>query len=159
MRPIERKGDEIAHEIMEKLDTSFITPIDKEDIHRMNVLLDDVVDLINTATLRFVLLGIERIDKHIIKLVTITHNSVAELNKSVVDLKKLKHVKEHYVKIHDFENEADEVHYEALSELFHFFKNPIDIIKYKEVYELLEEITDKCEDVADVIESIVVKHA
>ena len=113
IRAIERKDDEIAHEIMDKLDTSFITPIDKEDIRRMTFLLDDVVDLINTATLRFVLLGIERIDKHIIKLVHITHNSVAELNKSVADLKKLKHVKEHYAKIHSFENEADEVYYAA----------------------------------------------
>lgn len=159
MKSIERKGDEIAHEIMEKLDTTFITPIDKEDIHRMTVLLDDVVDLIDTATLRFVILGIERIDNHIIKLVSVTHQSVEELNKAVADLKKLKHVKEHYVKIHSLENEADEVYYNALSELFHFFKNPIDIIKYKEVYELLEGVTDKCEDVANVIESIVVKHA
>lgn len=159
MKSIERKGDEIAHEIMEKLDTTFITPIDKEDIHRMTVLLDDVVDLIDAATLRFVILGIERIDDHIIKLVNITHQSVEELNKAVADLKKLKHIKEHYIKIHSFENEADEVYYNALSELFHFFKNPIDIIKYKEVYELLEGVTDKCEDVANVIESIVVKHA
>jgi len=159
MKSIERKGDEIAHEIMEKLDTTFITPIDKEDIHRMTVLLDDVVDLIDTATLRFVILGIERIDNHIIKLVSVTHQSVEELNKAVADLKKLKHVKEHYVKIHSLENEADEVYYNALSELFHFFKNPIDIIKYKEVYELLEGVTDKCEDVANVIESIVIKHA
>ena len=159
MKSIERKGDEIAHEIMEKLDTTFITPIDKEDIHRMTVLLDDVVDLIDTATLRFVILGIERIDNHIIKLVSVTHQSVEELNKAVADLKKLKHVKEHYVKIHSLENEADEVYYNALSELFHFFKNPIDIIKYKEVYELLEGVTDKCEDVANVIESIVMKHA
>lgn len=156
---IEKKGDEIAHGIMEKLDTSFITPIDKEDIHRMTVLLDDVVDLIKTATLRFVLLGIERIDSHTIKLVSITCRSVAELNKSVTDLKKLKHVKEHYEKIHDFENEADEVYHEALSELFHFYKNPIDIIKYKDVYDIIEKVTDKCEDAADVIESIVVKHA
>ena len=159
MRAVERKGDEIAHEIMEKLDTTFITPIDKEDIHRMTMLLDDVVDLITTTTLRFVLLGIERLDKHIIRLVDITYNSVAELNKSVADLKKLKHVKEHYVKIHSFENEADDEYHEALSDLFHFYKNAIDIIKYKEVYELLEGITDKCEDVANVIESIVVKHA
>ena len=159
MKSIEKKGDEIAHEIMEKLDTAFITPIDKEDIHRMTVLLDDVVDLIDTATLRFVVLGIERIDGHITKLVSITHQSVEELNKAVADLNKLKHVKEHYIKIHSFENDADEVYYNALSELFHFYKNPIDIIKYKEVYELLEGVTDKCEDVANVIESIVVKHA
>ena len=159
IKAIEHKGDEITHKIIEKLNKTFITPIDKEDIHQMAVLLDDVIDLINAVALRFVLLGVERIDEHIIKLVDIIHSSVAELNKSIPDLRKLKDMKEHYVKIHSLENEADDVYHEALSELFHFYKNSIDIIKYKEIYELLESITDKCEDVANVVESIVVKHA
>lgn len=159
IKAIEHKGDEITHKIIEKLNKTFITPIDKEDIHQMAVLLDDVIDLINAVALRFVLLGVERIDGHIIKLVDIIHSSVAELNKSIPDLRKLKDMKEHYVKIHSLENEADDVYHEALSELFHFYKNSIDIIKYKEIYELLESITDKCEDVANVVESIVVKHA
>ncbi|MBI2656768.1 DUF47 domain-containing protein [Candidatus Woesearchaeota archaeon] len=159
IKSIEHKGDEITHRIIEKLNKTFITPIDKEDIHQMAVLLDDVIDLINAVALRFVLLGVERIDGHIIKLVDIIHSSVAELNKSIPDLRKLKDMKGHYVKIHSLENEADDVYHEALSELFHFYKNSIDIIKYKEIYELLESITDKCEDVANVVESIVVKHA
>ncbi len=159
IKNIEHKGDEITHSILEKLDTTFITPIDKEDIHQMAVLLDDIIDLINVVTLRFVLLGIERIDNHIIKLVDIIHSAVVELNKSILDLRKLKNMREHYVKIHSLENEADDIYHEALSELFHFYKNSIDIIKYKDIYELLEDITDKCEDVTNVIESIVVKHA
>ena len=68
-------------------------------------------------------------------------------------------MKEHYIKIHSLENDADEEYYKAIDELFHFYKNPIDIIKYKEIYELLEGITDKCEDAINVVESIVVKHA
>ena len=159
IKNIEHKGDEITHKLIEKLNKTFITPIDKEDIHQMAVLLDDVIDLINAVAIRFVLLGIERVDNHIIKLVEIILSQVTELKKGILDLKKLKDMKEHYVKIHSFENEADDVYHDALSELFHYFKNSIDIIKYKEIYELLERVTDKCEDVANVIESIVVKHA
>ncbi|MDP3766104.1 MAG: DUF47 family protein [Nanoarchaeota archaeon] len=159
IKKIEHKGDEITHKIIENLNKTFITPIDKEDIHQMAVLLDDVMDLINAVALRFVLLGIERIDIFIVKLVDIILNSVTEVNKSIMDLRKLKDMREHYIKIHSLENEADEVYHEALSELFHFYKNSIDIIKYKEMYELLEKITDKCEEVTHVIESIVVKHA
>ena len=151
LKSIEVKGDEIAHKIIEKLDKTFITPIDKEDLHRMTVLLDDVIDLINAAALRLVILGIERIDDPITKLVNIIYSSVNELHKNILELRKLKRVKGHYVKIHSLENEADDIYHEALSELFHFFKNPIDIIKYKEIYELLEKITDKCEDVTHVM--------
>ena len=159
IKTIEHKGDELTHHIIEKLNKSFITPIDKEDIHEMAVLLDDITDLINAVSLRFVLLGIERIDDYITKLVDIIANAVAEVNKNIADLRNLKHVKEHYIKIHSLENEADDVYHEALSELFHFYKNSIDIIKYKEIYELLEEIMDKCEEVTNVIEGTVVKHS
>ncbi len=159
IKNIEHKGDEITHKIIEKLNKTFITPIDKEDIHKMAVLLDDVIDLINVVTSRFRIFGIERIDDYIIKLSNIIFNTVSEVNKSILNLKKLKDMEECYVKIHTLENEADEVYLQALSDLFHFYKNPIDIMKYKEIYELLEKITDKCEDVAHVIESIVVKHA
>ena len=159
IKNIEHKGDEITHKIIEKLNTTFITPIDKEDIHQMAVLLDDVIDLINAVSLRFILLGVERTDTHINKFADIILACATELKKSIADLRKLKAMNEHYVKIHSLENEADDVYHEALSELFHYYKNSIDIIKYKEIYELLEKITDKCEEVTHVIENIVVKHA
>ncbi|MBI1934920.1 DUF47 family protein [Candidatus Woesearchaeota archaeon] len=159
IREIEHKGDKTTHKLIEKLNKSFITPIDKEDIHQMAVLLDDVIDLINAVVLRFSLLGIERIDICITELVEIIYKSVAELNKSISDLRKMKDMKEYYIKIHSLENEADEVYYKGIDELFHFYKNPIDIMKYKEIYELLESVTDKCEDITNVIEGIVVKHA
>lgn len=159
IKGIEHKGDEITHKIIDRLNKTFITPIDKEDIHQMAVLLDDVIDLINAVALRFVLLGVERTDSHINKLVDIILACATELNKGILDLRKLKSMNDHYVKIHSLENEADDVYHEALSELFHYYKNSIDIIKYKEIYELLEKITDKCEEVTHVIENIVVKHA
>lgn len=159
IKGIEGKGDELTHDIMEKLDVAFITPIDKEDIHRLAVLLDDVIDLINGVSLRFVMLGIERIDEYIEKFVDIIHHAVIEVHKSVIDLRKLDNMKDHYVRIHSLENEADDLYCDAISDLFHYYKNSIDIIKYKELYELLEKITDKCEDLAHIMESVVVKHA
>lgn len=159
IKNIEHKGDELTHKIIERLDKSFITTINKEEIRQMAFLIDDITDLVNEAALRFILLGIERIDGYITKLVDVIVHSVSEISKSISDLKKLKHLKEHYAKIQSLKNEADDIYHEALSELFHFYKNSIDIIKYKEIYELLEKITDKCEDTASVIGSIAVKHS
>lgn len=159
IKNIESRGDEITHNIIQKLNATFITPIDKEDIHQMAVLLDDVIDRINGVALRFLLLGIEKMDRHISKLVEIINNAVTEMHSSILDLRKLKEMREHYIKIHSLENEADDTYHEALSELFAHYDNPIDIIKYKEIYELLEGITDKCEDVTNVVEGVVVKHA
>ena len=159
MKALEDKGDEITHSIIDKLNKTFITPIDKEDIHEMAILLDDIIDLIEAVALRFSLLGIEKIDVHITKLVDIILKAVIEINSSVTGLRKLKDMHEHYVRIQTLENEADDVYHNALDELFHFYKDAIDIIKYKEIYELLEKVTDKCEDITHIMESIVVKHA
>ena len=159
IKKIEDKGDEITRKIIDKLNTTFITPIDKEDIHQMAILLDDVIDLIDAVVLRFALLGIERIDTYILKLVNIIVGAVSEINKSIADLRKLRNMKEHYIKMHRLENEADDIYHEALAELFHFYKNPIDIIKYKEIYEILERVVDECDNLTRVIESVVVKHA
>lgn len=153
IKNIEVKGDEITQEIIEKLNKASRVPIGKEDIRQMAILLDDIPDLINAVASRFVVLSIERIDDYIIKLVDIINNIVNEVNKAISDLKRLKGAEEHYVKIIGFEKEADEVYQEALSELFHFYKNSIDIIKYKEIYELLEKIADKCKDVANIIKN------
>ncbi len=158
IKQIELKGDESAKKIIEKLNKKYITPIDKEEIRQMVVLIDDVTDLINAVALRFVIFGMERIDAHIVKLAEIANNSVAEMSRSLLDLKKVKDVNEHYSRIHKLETEADEIYSKGIDELFHFHKNHVDIIKYKEVYELLEKITDKCEDVINVMQSLVSKH-
>ncbi|MEK6983079.1 MAG: DUF47 family protein [Nanoarchaeota archaeon] len=158
IKSFEHKGDEIAYKIIEKLNNTSMSPIKKEDMHHLAVLLDDIPDLINSVSLRFVLFGVERIDSHIIKLVDIANSCVGELNKCLIDLKRLKHMGEYYSKIHSLENEADDIYHEALSELFHFYKNSIDIIKYKEIYELLEKIADKCKEITHAIESIAVKN-
>ena len=159
IKAIESKGDDIAKKIFDRLDKNFRTAIDKEDIQRMAVLLDDITDLINDAASRFVILSIERIDPHTLKLAEIVFNSVGEVDKSVLDLKKLRGMGEHCAEIRNLERDADKVYSESLSELFHFYKNSIDIMKYREIYGILESITNKCKDVANVLDSIAAKHA
>lgn len=159
LKNIELKGDEIEHKLIERLDKASATPIDKECMYRMAALLDDLTDLINSIGARFVILGIERIDEHTLKLVSIIRKAAEEINKSILEIRKPKHMNEHCTKIHSLENEADELYDEAMSELFHFYKNSIDIIKYKEIYELLGNTAGKCGDIADAMKSIVIKHA
>ena len=159
IKNIENNGDDAAKKIFDRLDKSFRAPIDKEDIQRMAVLLDDISDLINDAASRFIILSIERIDTHIVKLAGMAFDAVAEVDKSVLSLKKLKDMESHCAKIRSLEKAADKAYDEALSELFHFYKNSIDIMKYRDVYGLLEEIMGKCKDVANALDSIAAKHA
>jgi len=159
IKDIEHKGDDTAHLIFEQLNLTFITPLDRDDIHDLANFLDDVTDLINAVALRFVILDIQQLDGYIEKLAKIVHQAVHELQIIISQLKTLKQVKNHTIKINSLENEADDVYHEALSHVFKNYKNAIDIIKYKEIYEFLEDTTDRCEHVANVIENIVMKHA
>ena len=159
IKNIEHKADLVTRKIIENLDKNVRVPFEKEDIRKMTLLLDDVIDLTNTVASRFIILSIERIDENILKMSDIINNAVSEVNKAVSELRKLKHIKEHCAKISDFEKEADDVYNEALAELFHYYKNSIDIIKYKEIYELLESIADKCKHIGNLAESIATKNA
>ena len=159
IKAIEHKGDDAAHTLFEQLNKTFITPLDRDDIHHLANFLDDVTDLINAVALRLVILEIRQVDEHIEKLVNIVHSAVKEIHIIMSQLKTLKQVKEHTIKINTLENEADDVYHDALSKVFKKYNNPIDIIKYKEIYEFLEDTTDRCEHVANVIENIVMKHA
>lgn len=158
MKSIETKGDELAHKIIGLLDKSFITPIDKEDIHRLTMLLDDIIDFIYDATVRIVIFDVRRIDNFVISLSQIVFDIVNKVDEGIGKIGKLNGMSQFYIDAHTLENRADEIYYNALSELFKK-ENPIDIIKYKEIYEFLETITDRCEDIAHVMESVVVKHA
>lgn len=162
IRKIERtehNGDEIAHNTIETLNKTFITPIDREDIYQATVLLDDVIDTINDAAEKFIILGIKRVDKTMIELAEIIWKCTVEIDKGITNLKKMKNVKEHYVNVHTLENEADSINSEAIAKLFNNEKPAVEIIRLKEIYEILELAIDKNEDVANIIENIVVKHA
>jgi len=158
LKAIEHKGDNLAHKIIGILDKTFITPIDKEDIHRLALLLDDIIDFIYTISERMIIYKLKKLDKHINELVDIVFESVKKIDKAIFGVEKLKSMNQFYIDLHTLENEGDEVYHAALAQLFKK-KNVIEIIKLKDIYTYLEDIIDKCEDVANVIESIVVKHA
>lgn len=158
IKEIEHKGDNITHEIIRNLDKAFVTPIDKEDIYRLATLLDDVIDLINATSVRLVIFKIVKVDSHIKSLAAIVQDIVKRVYYGIIGVSKLKNLNRFYIDVHTLENKADDAYHAALENLFDK-KNPVEIIKYREIYEYLENITDKCEDVANVIESIVVKHA
>jgi len=159
IKNIENKGDSAAKKIFDRLDKNFRAAVDREDIQRMAVLLDDITDLISDASSKFVFLSIERIDDYTAKFADVILEAVGEVDNSILDLKKLKGMESHCAKIRGLEKDADKIYGEALSELFHFYKNSIDIMKYRDIYELLESIADKCKDVANVLGSIAAKHA
>ena len=154
IKSIERKGDEIAREIIERLEKNAAAPFEKTDIRQITMLLDDILDLINATGSRFFILNIARMDNSIIRLADAAISTVNEAGSAIPDLKKLKTIKGHCEKIYELENKSDEIYNESLSELFHFYKNSIDIMKHRDIYELLEQIADKCKDLADALVSL-----
>ena len=148
----------MTHKIIGILDKTFITPIDKEDIYRLAMLLDDVIDYIENTSQRLIIFKISRIDSHIKNFTNVVLEIVKKIDHGLIEISKLTNMKEFYIDVHTLENKGDEIYHNALAELFDK-KDFVYIIKYKEIYEFLEEIIDKCEDIANVMESIVVKHA
>ena len=158
IKEIESLGDDITHDIIDKLNKSFITPFDKEDIHELTVLLDDILDLINAIAKRLVLFRIKNASKYIKEFTETIWKGVIEVDKCICNLKRTKHTKTYCINIHSIENDADELFSKALADLFENSKNSIDVVKYKDIYQFLEAITDKCEHISHIIEGIVVKH-
>ena len=159
IKEIEHKGDDMTHAVMTKLNQTFITPFDREDIHRLASSLDDVLDFVNAAGQRLVLYKIRSVPPSAVELAGIIVRQSEELTKAVSLLEKNKRVLEHCVEINRLEDEADRVCQEAIAHLFEHESNPIIIIKMKELFEVLELATDKAEDAANVLEAVVVKSA
>jgi predicted phosphate transport protein (TIGR00153 family) len=159
IRRIEHRGDEMTHSIMRKLNQTFITPFDREDIHTLASSLDDVVDLINAACARIVMYRITDPPAEAGQVARLILAQCEELEKAVTNLQKSDDVLRHCVEINRLENEADQVSRVAIARLFEHETNPITLIKIKELLEFLETATDKAEDVADVLETVVLKNA
>jgi len=159
IKELENKGDDIAHKLIKDLDRSFITPLDKEDIHRLCGLLDDIMDCTDRAARRLVLFNIDKVDDFIKGMVEILVDAVSEVDNAILNLKKLQNMDEFYINIHSLENRSDKIFHTALSNLFSDGKDPVTIIKLKDIYQILENTIDTCEDIAYRIESIVIKHA
>jgi len=158
IKELESIGDNITHQIIQKLNKTFVTPFDREDIHALTSALDDVLDWIEAASDRLVLFHLSEPPEEAGRLAHIILKSAEEIVKGIQSLRNINNVLRHCVEINRLENEADSVFREALARLFENGRDPITIIKLKEVYEDLEVATDRCEDVANVLESIAVKH-
>lgn len=157
---LEHTGDNITHQIFNELGTNFITPFDREDIHELASAIDDVLDLIHGAAKRLDLYRVEDVHESISKLSEIIMQGSQELNVAVCQLKNLKDIsliKEACVKMNSMENLADEVFNNSIAKLFDNEKDAVKIIKYKEILSALETATDKIEDAANVIQSIIIK--
>jgi hypothetical protein len=157
---IEHKGDTITHDVIKKLNTTFITPIEREDILALASSLDDIIDLIHAAATRITLYKITKSTPQAKELGFLILKSVRELNRGIAHMgKKMNGVYEHCVEVNSLENEADRVCRDAIADLFEHEKDPITILKWKEIYETLETATDRCEDAANVLEGVALKNA
>ncbi len=158
IKDVEHECDELTHSLTTKLNKSFITPFDREDIFTLSVALDDVCDYIDAGARAILMYDIQEISDHAKHLAKVIQSLAIEINSAVSMLKKPTDMNQHIVEIHRLENEADDVYFRAIGELFHNSTNALEIIKMKELYEILENATDRCESVANIIESIILKH-
>ncbi|HCL81736.1 MAG TPA: DUF47 domain-containing protein [Nitrospiraceae bacterium] len=158
---VEQEGDMLTHDIMKKLHKTFITPIDREDLYALASRLDDVIDLIWSAVDRMTVFKIKETTKEAISMSKDILTTTEVINRAIGKLKEKNypHVQELCIEINRLENRIDRVFRDALGKLFDEIKDPILIIKWKEIYELLEDASDRCEDVANILEAIVLKHA
>jgi predicted phosphate transport protein (TIGR00153 family) len=159
LQAIEHRGDDMTHAIITALNQTFITPFDREDIHRLTSSLDDVLDYVNSAGMRLRLYRIDAPPPVAAELAGLIVEQSEELAQGVSLLEQNQRVLEHCVEVHRLENEADRVSRNAIAELFDSEKDPIRLIKMKELYEVLETATDKAEDAANVLEAVALKSA
>ena len=162
IKKLERDGDEITHRIMETLHRSFVTPIDREDIALLTNSMDDMLDHMEGAVKRMFLYRIDEPTPRAIEITYIINKVAIELTKAVPLLKhprKLKQILPHCVEIHRLENEADDLRHAALTDLFDEETDVREILKWRDIYQNLENAVDKGEDVANVLEGIVLKYA
>src|ERR1039457_4629819 len=159
IKEIEHRGDDMTHRVFIKLNQTFITPLDREDIHLLVSSLDDVLDFINGASDRLLTYKITQPSPSAKVLADIILKQAKELKQAVSQLGKNHTLLEHCVEVNRLENEADQVSREAIGRLFDGGYDPITLIKLKELLEILEEASDKAEDVANVLETVVLKNA
>lgn len=162
MGAIEHQADEVAHTIIEQLNKTFITPIDREDIHTLTTQLDDIVDMINTIMSRMRIYGISGVNKNLVEFACVIEQSVQAVAQAIGGLRNIKNVKAVFdacVEVNRLENVGDTIRDRVLMELFESQKDPIEVIKWKDIYQDAETVLDVCEDVAHIVDSIMVKQA
>lgn len=162
LRDIEHEADITCHEIYDKLNRTFVTPFDREDIRELAAELDTVVDLIEAAAQRMFLFQIDRSTDDLVQLADILWQSTENVRKAVAELKnpeKSRRVMDYCIEVNRLENAGDHALNVAIGKLFQGKPDPLEVMKWKEVYETIEQAIDKCEDVAHTLETILVKQA
>ena len=158
IKEIEHRGDTITHDVMTRLNQTFITPLDQEDIHRLASHVDDVLDLIDAAASRLLIFNVDRIRPGVPELVSTLVQTTEQVAQALRSLEKQKHILQYCIEINRLENESDRISRALIGKLFDEEKDPVQIIKWKEIIEVIETAVDKCEDVANVLESVVLKN-
>jgi predicted phosphate transport protein (TIGR00153 family) len=159
IKSVENACDELIHSIVTKLNSSFITPFDREDIYLLSGALDDVVDLIDDAARALVMYNVEGATRHARQFGDVIQRMAVQLHEVVAQLERPSGISPRLVEIHRLENEGDDLYHDAISELFAGTPDPLHVLKWKEIYEKLEAAVDRCESVANIIESVIIKHA
>ena len=162
IRDFEQKGDDITHQIFMELSENFITPFDREDIHALTTSIDDIADNINGCATRINLYNVKEFSKTMVLMSEVLLKQAIEIDSAIKNMRNMKNVervRESIVKINSLENQADDLFDESIARLFAEASDPLELIKTKEVLSSLETATDKCEDVANVLESILVKNS
>jgi hypothetical protein len=162
LQSVEHRADEITHRALGMLHKTFITPMDRDQIHELVSCLDDVVDLIDGASRRMLLYGIKQPRKDLLVLAKVLHAATLEVQKGVANLRDMKNAKAilgNCIQINKLENDGDHLRDAAVAELVKSSKDAVEILVWKEIYESVETAIDRCEDVADVLEGVVLENA
>lgn len=159
LKDLEHEGDRITHRTIRSLNQTFLTPIDAEDIHALTTALDNVMDAIEAAASRMVLFRIEKPTGEAKELCDTIVNASEQLVKAVSHMPRLDDIDEYCIEINRLENQADDIYRKAIGHLFENGTSPMDVIKWLDIYDILESATDRCEDVANTLETIGLKNS
>ncbi len=162
IKELENRGDDIAHEIFDELDKTFITPFDREDIHKLTSTLDDVLDFINGSSQRIRLYKLQTFPAEFVRFSAVLLTGANEIRNAVRELYNLKRpemIRQACIRINEVENQADDLYHAAISDMFEHEKDAIELIKKKEVLQTMERASDRMEDVSDVLKTIIIKLA
>jgi uncharacterized protein len=159
IKGLEHEADNLTHDIIDRIDRTFVTPFDREDIHALASELDDVIDLIDGTARRAQIFRIQRIRQPAIVLAEVLSRAGSAVEEGVRDMKNAKHVYAVSEKLKVLEEEGDAIYHDAMGKLFAEGGDAIDVIKWKDLYDKLEDALDQCEDVGNVLQSIALKNA
>lgn len=159
IKEVEHKADQLTHEINSRIDRSFVTPIDREDIHEMSTRLDDVIDLMDGTARRVETFHVGNIREPAVKLSALLVQAAEHLQKGVTGIRRPRDVQACAIEVKRIEEEADAVYHAAVGQLFVGNPDPLDVIKWKEIYDRLEQGVDSCMAVVNVLQSISIKNA